>query len=335
MRIIALEEHIATPDVVEAWRRLDPRWQDVGFSHSTQGEVGRRLIELGPDRLAAMDASGVDVQILSLTTPGVQNLEADDAVRFQTQVNDLLAETVRAHPDRFQAFATLATPDPKAAVRELERAVTKLGMNGAMLFGRTRDKNMDHPDFWPIYEAAEALGAPLYIHPQSPQPQVRAAYYDGFDPAVSMMFAIGGIGWHYETGVQVIRLILSGVLDRFPKLQLILGHWGEVILFYLERIDALREIARLPRSFPEYIREQLYVAPSGIFSQRYLRWATEVVGIDHILFSVDYPFQRITDGGARRFLEEADLSAADRAKIASGNWQRLVADIRRGAGDPA
>ena len=330
MRIIALEEHIVTPEIVDAWRRLEPQWRDLSFRGVSEGEVGRRLLELGADRLAAMDASGVDVQVLSLTTPGVQNLAVDDAKRLQTQVNDLLAEAVQANPQRFQAFATLATPDPKAAALELERAVTKLGMNGAMPFGRTREKNMDHPDFWPIYEAAEALGAPLYIHPQSPQPSVRAAYYDGFDPQVSTLFAIGGIGWHYETGIQVIRLILSGVFDRYPKLQIILGHWGEVILFYLERIDEImRAAAKLPRTFSEYVRDQVHIAPSGTFSQRYLRWAVEVVGVDRILFSADYPFLQIPDGGARRFLDESTLSDADRRKIASGNWEKLVAGIKR------
>lgn len=329
MRLIALEEHVVTPEVVAAWRRLDPQWQDVGFKHSSEGPVGAALQETDGQRIAMMDASGVDVQVLSLTTPGVQNLPGDDAVRLQTQVNDLLCERVRARPDRFQAFATLATPDPAAATKELERAVTRLGMNGGMLFGRTRERNMDHPDYWPIYEAAAAMGAPLYIHPQSATPQVRRQLYEGFDPAVSMLFAIGGIGWHYETGVQVIRLILSGVLDRYPNLTLILGHWGELILFYLERIDLLQKAAKLPRRFEDYVRDQLYVSPSGIFSQRYLRWACEVIGAERILFSNDYPFVP-ADRSGRRFLEDADLSDADREKIASGNWDRLVADIRRG-----
>lgn len=331
MRLIALEEHIATPDVVDAWRRLDPQWRDVGFGNSSEGPVGAALQELGDERLAAMDTSGVDVQVLSLTTPGVQNLDADDAVSLQTQVNDLLAETVRAHTDRFQAFATLATPDPEAAVKELERATTRLGMNGAMLFGRTRNRNMDHADYWPIYEAAAAMRVPLYLHPQSPTPAVRSQLYAGFDSDVRALFAIGGIGWHYETGVQLIRMILSGVLDRFPDLTLILGHWGEMILFYLERIDLLARAAKLPRSMEQYMRDQVYVSPSGMFSQRYLRWAAEVIGADRILFSTDYPFVPASRDG-RRFLEEADLSDTDRANIASGNWERLIARIRRDAG---
>ena len=329
MRVIATEEHIVTPDVVAAWRRVDPRWQDVGFHDSTTGSAGTALLDLGEARIAAMDAAGIDVQVLSLTTPGVQSLPADEAVRLQAQVNDLLAETVGARPERFQALATLATPDPVAAAKELERAVTRLGLNGAMLFGRTRSRNMDDPIYWPIYEAASALKVPLYLHPQSPMPEVRAALYDGFSPEVSALFAISGIGWHYEAGVQAIRLILSGVLDRFPDLQLVLGHWGEVILFYLERIDLLAKVAKLPRSFEQYARDQIHVGPSGLFSQRYLHWAIEVIGIDRILFSTDYPFGGKTGAEVRRFLAHAPLSDEDRDKVAGGNWDRLVADIRR------
>lgn len=329
MRVVATEEHIVTPEVVAAWRRLDPFWRDVGFGDSTQGRTGAALLEIGDTRIAAMDAAGIDVSVLSLTTPGVQDLDADEAARLQSQVNDLLAETVRSRPDRFQAMATLATPDPAAAVNELERAVTRLGLNGAMLFGRTRERNMDDPSFWPIYEAASALRVPLYLHPQSSVPGVGASLYGGFAPEVSALFATAGIGWHYEAGIQAIRLILSGVLDRFPDLQLILGHWGEVTLFYLERLDLLARAASLPRSFGEYARDQIHVGPSGLFSQRYLRWAIEVVGIDRILFSTDYPFGGQDPAEVRAFLTGAPLSAGDRDKIAGGNWDRLVAGIRR------
>lgn len=326
--MIATEEHVVTRDVVEAWRTVDPQRRDLGFDDSTTGHAGAALLDWGEARIAAMDAAGVDVQVLSLTTPGVQNLEAAEAVRLQTQVNDLLAETIRAQPDRFQAFAALSTPTPDAAARELERAVTTLGMNGAMLFGRTGTRNMDDPSFWPIYEAAAALRVPLYLHPQSPVPAVRSALYDGLSEQVSQRFATSGIGWHYEAGVQAVRLILSGVLDRFPDLRLILGHWGEVVLFYLDRLELVGRAAKLPRSFAQYARDQLYVGPSGLFSHRYMRWAIELVGIDRILFSTDYPFAA---GGAavRAFLAEADLSDRDREQFASGNWERLTGGIRR------
>lgn len=329
MKIIALEEHFATPEVLDAWRALDPQWQDLSLRASTQGDPARRLLDLDERRFAAMADSGVDVQVLSITTPGLQNLEPADAVALQTVTNDLLADTVRAHPDRLQGLAALATPAPDDAAKELHRAVTTLGLQGAMLFGRTRERNLDDPAFWPIFEAAEALNAPLYLHPQSPPAAVRSAYYGGFIPAVDGAFATFGLGWHYETGMQLLRLVLGGVFDRFPHLQVIAGHWGEVVLFYLERIALAGRVARLQRPLGEYFRQNVLVTPGGIFSHRYLQWAIDVVGADRVLFATDYPYELADGGSARRFLEEADLSDTDRAKIASGNWERICAGIRR------
>jgi uncharacterized protein len=329
VKLIGLEEHFVTREVLDAWRALDPEWQDLSLTPATQGDSARRLADLGDERLAEMDKAGLDVQVLSLSTPGVQNLAPAEAVAVQVAANDTLAEAVRARPDRFQGLATLATPDPDAAAAELERAVTVLGLNGAMVFGRTRDRTMDEPEFWPIYEAAAALRAPLHLHPQSPCPAVRDAYYGGYGPDVTAAFATHGIGWHYESGVQLLRLILSGVFDRFPDLQVIVGHWGEMVLFYLDRVSSMDGAAGLRRPIAEYFRTNVHVAPSGVLSMRYLRWATEVVGVDRLLFSTDYPFVNAQEGGARAFLEQAPVSDADRLKIASGNWNRLCAAIRR------
>jgi predicted TIM-barrel fold metal-dependent hydrolase len=333
-KLIGLEEHFVTDDILSAWHKLDPRWQDVALKQSDGGETGRRLADLGADRIAAMDDTGLDVQVLSLTAAGVQSLEAADATALQRASNDMLAETVRSRPDRLQGFATLATPDPKAAARELERAVTELGLNGAMLFGRTRERNLDHPDNDVIFETAAALRAPLYLHPQSPLPAVREAIYSGFGQAVDGAFATHGLGWHYETGLQILRLVLAGVFDRYPELQIITGHWGEVVLFYLDRIDELQRTAKLKRPVSDYFRHNVSVTSSGIWSQRYLRWAIEVLGVERIMFSTDYPYRFTPGGGARRFLDEADLSPADKAAIAHGNWERLVGGIKRGASVP-
>jgi predicted TIM-barrel fold metal-dependent hydrolase len=308
---------------------LPPEFQDLAQPSASEGDGGRCLHDFDDERLAQMAEAGVDVQVLSLTAPGVQNLDASNAVALQTLANDVLADAIRRHPDHLQGFATLATPDPKAAAWELERAVKKLGFHGAMLHGRTRHRNLDHPDFLPIFEAANAMRAPLYIHPQSPQPAVRDAYYSGFGDELDSIFARPGIGWHYETGVQIIRMMLAGVFDRFPNLQIIAGHWGEVILFYLDRVDMLGHAAKLPRLPSEYFRDHVMVTPSGIFSQRYLRWAIEVIGIDRIMFAVDYPYLATPAGAARKFIDDTDLSDDDRAKIASGNWERLCAQIRR------
>lgn len=329
MRTIGTEEHFVTDEVLAAWRRLDPRAREDSPPSVIPQEVEERLREVGDRRIAAMDGAGLDVQVISLTSPGLHNLPADEATRLQVETNDRIAELVAVHPDRFQGFATLAMPAPDAAAHELERAVTKLGLNGALVFGRTGERNLDHPDNWPIFEAAAALRAPLYIHPQIPQPRVRTALYAGFDDAIDSAFAMFGIGWHYESGVQFLRLALAGLFDRFPDLQVLLGHWGEVVLFYLDRTDALAVQARLGRRFSEYVRRNAYITAGGVYSPRYLSWAVEVVGVERILFATDYPYQPGPDGGVERFLQTAGLDRADQLRIAAGNWDALVAGIRR------
>jgi uncharacterized protein len=329
MRLVGLEEHFVTQDVLTAWHALPEPWRDPGLGHHERGEIGARLTDLAERRIADMDETGIDLQVLSLTSAGVQSLDPALGIALQRSTNDLIAATVQQSPERFQGFATLATPDPHAAASELKRAVTTLGLNGGMLFGRTRDRNLDHPDNWPIFDMAATLRAPLYIHPQAPVPVVRDALYGGFDEQMTAAFATFGIGWHYETGIQILRMILSGVFDRYPELQIITGHWGEVVLFYLERIEALSRVAKLQRPVSDYFRHNVSVTPSGMWSERYLRWALEVLGPTRIMFSSDYPYRFDAGGAARAFLESADLSDIDRVAIAHGNWERLVAGIRR------
>ena len=325
-RVIALEEHIATPEVMAAWGALEGDDRD-DMADMTGGDVERRLLTTGDERIADMDASGVDVQVLSLTSPGVQSLDAQLAVRLAMSTNGHIADVVRRRPDRFQGFATLPTPDPAAAASELDRAVGELGLVGAMLHGRTRDRTLDDGAFEPLWARAAALGAPIYVHPQLPQRAVRAALYDGFDGPVDVLFAGPLPGWHYETGVQVVRMILAGVFDRHPDLQLVIGHWGEMMLFYLERIDRMARIAGLELpTITDYFRRNISVTPSGMYSQRYLRWAIEVLGADRIMSSMDYPYVFAPDE-QRAFLAASGLSDDDRAKIESGNWERLTAGL--------
>jgi predicted TIM-barrel fold metal-dependent hydrolase len=329
MKIVGLEEHFATKEVVEAWESAEPRWQDLAMKGSLSSDKAERLLDFGPRRLAAMDDAGIDVAVLSLTTPGVQNLDPSSAVELARSANDQLAAAVRSQPDRYQGFATLPTPSPEIAAKELERAVRELGLQGAMLHGRTRDRNLSDQEFWPIFEAADALRTPLYIHPQSPQQGVLDAYYGGFGREIDALFARPAIGWHYEAGIQIVRLILAGVFDRFPNLEIITGHWGEVVLFYLDRMDMISTHARLPHKISEYFQQHVSVTASGVLSQRYLRWALEVLGPERILFSMDYPYASLPHGAARNFLEDAQLSEDDRTKIASGNWEALCAGVRR------
>jgi uncharacterized protein len=329
MKTIGTEEHFVTDAVLNAWNDLGPDDRADSRAGLPPGELGDRLREVGERRIAAMDEAGLTVQVISLTSPGLHNLPADRAVALQAQTNDTIAELIGGHPDRLQGFATLALPAPDAAAAELQRAVTTLGLNGALLFGRTRERNLDHPGNWPIFEAAEALGAPLYLHPQMSQPFVRAALYSGFGDALDAAFATHGIGWHYETGVQFLRLALAGVFDRFPDLQVVLGHWGEVVLFFLDRADALATQAGLARTFSEYARDNTYITAGGVYTERYLHWAIEIVGIERIMFATDYPYRPAPPDGVEHFLRRAGLDAPAVERVAFRNWERLVAGIRR------
>lgn len=324
-RVIALEEHLTTPDIEDAVLSLDAENVDDITAAFRGGEIHRRLLGDDDTRIADMDASGIDVQVLSLTSPGVQSLEPGLAVRLAGSVNETIAERVRAHPDRYQGFATLPTPDPTAAAKELERAVKDLGLVGAMIHGRTREQNLDDAVFEPVWETAASLGVPVYIHPQIPQRAVRGAYYTGFEQQLDILMACPYPGWHYETGMQVLRMILAGVFDRNPDLKIVLGHWGEMMLFYLDRLDQLPVLAHIDQeSVSKYFRENVWVTPSGIYSQRYLRWAIEILGVDRIMSAMDYPYV-FTPDAQKSFLPDSGLSQADQDKISGGNWEKMIA----------
>jgi len=294
-----------------------------------RGEIEERLDDLGQGRIALMNESGVDLQVLSVTIPALHNLEPEESTNLARRTNDLVAATIANHPTCFQGFAALPTAAPKDAALELERSVQQLGLAGAMLCGRTRDKNLDHPDFLPIFETAARLGAPLFIHPQIPQRAVREVYYSGLGESIDTAFATFALGWHYEAGIQFVRLMLAGVFDTFPDLQIILGHWGEVVLFYLERLNSLARVTPLQRAVAEYFRKNLYVTPSGMWSQSYLQRTLELVGPERILFSTDYPYQYRPGGAGLSFLKEAALSQAEKKLFAHGNWERLTQQATR------
>jgi predicted TIM-barrel fold metal-dependent hydrolase len=268
MRLIAIEEHILPHAVREAWSTAPPPHDPVS-AFADGGENGTRLADLGEGRLALMDEQGVDVQVLSLTTPGLHNLAAGPAVELASQVNDLIAEACTRHPDRFQGFAALPTSNPDAAPRELERAVRELGLKGALVCGRTRERHLDHPALRPMLAKAAELRVPLFIHPQTPLPAVRDANYAGMSDRADLALAAFGLGWHYEAGLQWVWMAAAGVFDELPDLQIILGHWGEVVLFYLERIGSVFERALdLRRPLADYARHNLYVTGSGMASGR-------------------------------------------------------------------
>lgn len=341
LRIVGLEEHVVLPALLDAWARVGvPQIPELGFG---DGPPARRLRDVGDLRLSEMDDQGVDVQVLSLASPGVQNLAAADAVAVAREANDFLAGVVAGNPERFQALAAIPTPAPEAAAAELERAVTQLNFRGAMLYGRTGDKLADAREFDDLYATAERLRVPLHFHPQAPLPQVQEAYYSGLDRAVGMALGTVGLGWYYDTGMQQMRMILSGVFDRHPHLQVISGHWGEVVLFFLDHAGIMAPWAGLERPMIEYYRGNFWVTGSGTVSERYMRWTAEVVGTDRMMYSTDYPYTYglrpdgfpyidTSNGVGRSFIEQAPFSDEEKAAIASGNWERLTGHVAAGAG---
>jgi len=277
------------------------------------------LLDIGDGRLAEMDASGVDMHLLSLAMPGVQMFEKDKAVAFAQLANDRLKETVHRYPKRFAGLAAFAPQEPKAAAKEMERAINKLKLNGFLVNSHTLNRYLDEPEFYPILEAAEALDAPLYIHPRAPSDGMAAPFAD---------YRIEGAIWGYgaETGVHALRLMLSGVLDRFPRLKIVLGHMGEALPFWMWRLDFMGapggRAGRFNKLKPsEYFKRNFAITTSGVEDPLALRFCIDKLGVDNIMWAIDYPFQPTAPAVA--FLENATLSEQERKQIAHGNAERI------------
>jgi predicted TIM-barrel fold metal-dependent hydrolase len=308
MDVIAIEEHFSTPELHAL--------TDEGVR---KGPVLERLNDLGALRIREMDEAGIDFQVLSETAPAAQAFQPDVAVQMARRSNDYLYAAIKAHPDRFGGFAALPTPDPVAAADELERAVTKLGFKGAMIMGLTgRRSFLDEKQFWPIFERASALDVPLYIHPGTPHAAVDDAFYKDH-PVLSR----AALGYTVEAVTHGARIIVSGVLDRYPNLKIVLGHLGEAIPFLLWRIDnGIARQMQLPRSFTDYFRQHFYVTTSGALSNSALTCSIEELGVDRIIFSADWPYQQNVP--ARKFIDAAPISEHDRKLIFSGNVRKLL-----------
>jgi predicted TIM-barrel fold metal-dependent hydrolase len=302
-RIIALEEHFWTPELIALRRTVD----------QVNPKSVERLGDLGALRLREMDEADIDVQVLSEAEPGVQNLDPEQAVPLARVSNDLLFEAVKRNPDRFAGFATLPT-----AARELERTVKELRFCGAMVHGSTRGHFLDERQFWPILEAAAALDVPIYLHPCTPQSAVFDTYYKDYP-----QLGRAALGFGIEMAVQAARLVVSGVFDEFPRLRIILGDLGETLPFVLWRAnDTLARRANLRRSFREYFRDHFFITTSGNFSQPALQCAIAELGVERILFAVDWPFQRNRE--AVDFIKRADLTPDDREQIFGTSARRLL-----------
>ncbi len=322
MRVIAIEEHFITPMYCEEVAANEFR----NFYLARRGEqLGHDIVEqnldLGKKRLAHMDAAGVDVQVLSFGSPGPQAFGADIAVPMARDANERLYQTIKAHPTRFAGFAALPTADPKTAAEELERCVTKLGFKGAMIHGHQQGSFLDDRKYWPIFERAQALDVPIYLHPTLPHPFAVKAYFEGYEE-----LARAGWGFAVDTSCHFLRLVFGGVFDAYPKLKIILGHLGEGLPFAMHRLNdhtwAAAKRRGLRRTPLEYLKENLLVTTSGNWYEPAFLCTLLALGADNILFAIDWPYEANKTG--MEFLGKISLSDLDREKIAHLNAERVL-----------
>ena len=310
--VIALEEHYYDAELAATFTGAEGR----------AGETRRRLNDLGELRLAEMDEAGIDLQVISHASPSAQRLDAESAVRLSRGANDRLYDAIQRRPDRFAGFAVLPTPDPKAAADELERAVTKLGFKGAMVHGLTNGVFFDDKRFWPIMERAQALDVPIYLHPAAPHRQVVDVYYGDY---LERFPQITNAAWGFtiETATQGVRMVLSGVFKAYPNLKIILGHMGEGLPFLLWRINmGLARPGGERVEFQETFARNFWITTSGNFSTPALICSMLEMGIDHILYSVDWPF--VLNMPGTKWVQELQISGEDKEKLLSGNAKRLL-----------
>jgi len=322
MKTIAIEEHFITP----MYRQKVAANEFRNFYLTSRSEqIGHDIVEqnsdLGAKRLAHMDAAGIDVQVLSFGSPGPQGFGADVAIPMAKDANDLAHAAVKAHPDRFAAFAALATADPGAAADELARCVTQLGFKGAMIHGHTQGSFLDEKKYWVIFERAQALDVPIYLHPTLPHPDAVKAYFQGYED-----LARAGWGFAVDTSCHFLRIVFAGVFDAYPRLKIILGHLGEGLPFAMHRLNdhTWRAAARrgLEKTPLQYLKDNLLVTTSGNWYEPAFLCTLLALGVDNILFAVDWPYEPNTAG--MEFLKKLSISDADREKIAHGNAERVL-----------
>ncbi len=301
--VVALEEHYWDPDLVALF---------PGREGKRVSEVERRLLDMSELRLREMDEAGIDIQVLSHGAPGTQKLAAEPAIKMARQTNDRLAEFIAGNRKRFSGLCLLPTAAPAAAADELERSVDKLGLKGAMVHGLTNGKFLDEKQFWPIFERAQALDVPIYLHPSFPHPAVIDAYYKDYAAAYPEILG-PALGFTVEAATQCVRLVISGAFEAYPRLKIIVGHLGEGIPFLLWRIDESLSRSNRATPFRETFRKHFYLTTSGNFSDTALTAAITEMGIDRIMFSVDWPF--ISNKAASDWLKASALSPADKVKV--------------------
>jgi uncharacterized protein len=318
MNCIAIEEHFSTPDYI----RVTGAYGGPNPSDADRN-VQEKLLDVGESRLADMDKSGIDLQVLSAAPQGFDHLDATTSSILASDTNDYLSSVISAHPNRFGGFALLSMKDPESAAKELDRAVSKLSLQGAMISGTIGGRFLDDPRFTPVLDLAQRLGVPIYLHPSQPPESVFNAYYSGLTEALAHQLSINGWGWHAETGLHLLRMICSGVFDRFPQLQVIVGHMGEGVPNALARSSrVLAPTVKLNQPMSEYFKSNIWITTSGYFTLPPLQCAVDVIGAGRIMFSVDYPFSSNALGRelldqAPSILDEAQMSSFTRGKAES------------------
>ncbi len=326
MRVVALEEHFNVPAVV---RRIDPAAMAArGFRPRRTPASGPNplalLPEIGEQRLKSMDDTGITVQVLSTAPPGPDIVPGPDGIAIARAINDHLAEAVARKPERFAGFASMPMASPDACADELRRAVKNLGFVGTLINGTTEGRFLDDPRYDDLLAAAVELDVPVYIHPHLPPPAVHQAYYSGLEEGAARVLSTAAWGWHQETAIHVLRMVMAGTLDKHPKLKLIIGHMGEMLPVMLDRIDDVSalDIGHLRRPISRQILDQVWITTSGVFTAPPFLAALQTFGIDRIMFSVDYPFAPNESG--REFLDKISLAPADMEKLAHGNADKLL-----------
>ena len=324
MRIVTLEEHVSFPELTQTIAPEDII-NKAAVDLKPMDDVVSKLADVTNERLKLMDQSGVSMQVISVTGLGADRLKPEVAVNVASKYNDLIATKIANHKNRFAAFAHLPMTDPAAAADELERAVKEHGFKGALINGMTNNEFLDDEKYAPIFERAESLDVPIYLHPGIPPKAVVDAYYSNLPKEAGNRLSVAGWGWHSETAIHTLRLIVAGTLDKYPGLKLIIGHMGEMLPMMAARCDNMfkpNTTGLNQRSISQTLRDQVYITTSGIFTLPPLMAAIAVFGIDRVLFSVDYPYSPNEIG--TKYLQSLPLAPADVEKIAHGNADRLL-----------
>ena len=333
---IATEEAWAPPELLARYRKLlteKPESWDPGFrslwgfflgSTPRATQLAARIQHLGAQRIADMDASGIAKQLVFLTAPGVQVFDAATAVSLSTELNDRLLQEIRKYPERYAGLAAIAPQAPTAAAAELQRSVKKLGLKGAVINSHTQGEYLDDPKYWEIFEAAEALDVPLYLHPNTPPAAMIEPFLPrGLDGAI--------YGFAVETGLHLLRIVLAGVFDRFPRLRIVVGHLGEGLPFWLFRLDFMHRsmvnanrypgVKALKKKPSDYLRENVWVTTSGMQWEPAILFCQQVLGMDRVLYAMDYPYQFVPQ--EVKVTDELPISEADKRKLYQTNAEQL------------